>query len=262
MTPDESQELGCLYVWRTRKRGYEAEVFSWVCEEQREQGVGERLYRFAETWVPAVWPMKTSTWPGHKTPWEEWYSMPDKDPPNWPGNPPSYALVPHRMVPDSFRVPDQVKTKRFILTPLRLTMDSVAKNYEAVVSSLDHLKSTFRPDGHWTEGTTFEESIVDVGYFDFSWYFRAVFAYSVRDPNDAYQLGCLYVAPTRKVGYQAEVHTWVRESELSTGLEDELNEFSHKWLRKQWPFEKVAWPGRDIGWDQWGTMPEYDPVPA
>ena len=262
MTPDESVELGCLYVWRTRKRGYEAEIFSWVCDEPRKQGIGERLYQFAEKWVPEAWPFDKTTWPGRRVPWQDWYALPDKDPANWPGSPPSFALVPHRIVPDSFRVPHRIEAKRFILVPLLLTMDAVAKDFEAFMSSQEYLKTTFRPGEGWPEGTTFQDALVDVGYWEFLWHFRESFAYSVRDPEDNYELGCLYVTPSRKAGYQAEVHSWVRESAVVTGLDEEVNEFSHTWIQEQWPFEKVAWPGRDIGWDQWRETPDYDPEPV
>jgi len=262
MTPDERTELGCLYVYRTRKLGYDAEIYCWVRRKEAEEGLRERVYEFAEAWVPDVWPFGRTTWPGWKIPWPEWYALPDKAPENWPGNPPSHALLPRRLVPDSFQIPTKVEKKRFVLVPLHLSMDTVAKHHEAIMSSVDHLNASFPPSGDWPRGKRFEDAVVDVGSLHFHWYSRGAFAYSLRDPGDARALGCISIEPTRKVGYQAEVCSWVRESELRSGLDEEVNEFTHAWIQSQWPFDRVAWPGRDFNWAAWGAMPEYelDPV--
>ncbi len=256
MTPDEREELGCLYVYGTRKLGYEAEVVSWVRSDDLRE-LGEKIYQFAESWVPEQWPFEAITWPGRKTPWVDWFELPDKDPQNWSGNPPSYALVPRRLVADSFAVPDTLDSDRFKLLPLHLNMDSVAKHYEACVSSIDHLEGVFGPENDWYEDKSFQEAIADVGYFHFFWHTRGAFVYSVRNPEDTREIGCLYVMPTEKEGYQAEVYVWAREDALGSGLEEELDEFSHHWIEMAWPFESVAWPGREIGWAEWKSLPDW-----
>lgn len=258
MSPDESTELGCLYIYRTRKKGYDAEIISWVRDRELRRGFGEEIFRFAETWVPEVWPFENTTWPGRKISWEEWYGLPDKDPQNWQENSPSYALIPQRLVPDSFQVPSGTQSNRFSLIPLQLSMDTITKNYEAYMMSAEYLKETFRPNDDWPIGTTFEEAIVDVGYFHFYWHTRGAFVYSIRDPENVRELGCLYITSTHKAGFQAEARFWVRESELTKSLEEEIDEFSHNWIRESWPFERVAWPGRDIGWEEWEKLPEWD----
>ena len=68
--------------------------------------------------------------------------------------------------------------------------------------------------------------------------------------------GCVYVNPTRKRGYDAAVFLWARQSELAGGLETRLYAAVREWIAKEWPFAKVAFPGRDIGWDEWRAVPD------
>jgi len=44
---------------------------------------------------------------------------------------------------------------------------------------------------------------------------------------------------------------WVRESELNTGLDSRLFETVRIWLKDDWPFENLAFPGRLIPWEDW-----------
>ena len=69
-------------------------------------------------------------------------------------------------------------------------------------------------------------------------------------------LGCVYIEPTQKSGYDAEIYLWARQSELASGLEEELYEKVQQWLLESWPFSKVAFPGRNMDWDHWNTLPE------
>ena len=60
--------------------------------------------------------------------------------------------------------------------------------------------------------------------------------------------------PTRKPGYDAVVYLWARQSELAGGLETLLYAAVKDWIAKEWPFKKVAFPGRDIAWETWRAM--------
>jgi hypothetical protein len=66
----------------------------------------------------------------------------------------------------------------------------------------------------------------------------------------------VYIEPTRKEGFDAEVYLWARKSELANGLEDRLYDAVQKWVTEEWPFEKVAFPGRSIDWDIWAEIPD------
>jgi hypothetical protein len=42
---------------------------------------------------------------------------------------------------------------------------------------------------------------------------------------------------------------WVRQSEILNGLDKILFSNVKKWIQEKWPFEKVAYPGREVNWD-------------
>ena len=66
----------------------------------------------------------------------------------------------------------------------------------------------------------------------------------------------VYINPTRKRGHDAVVYFWVRQSELGKGLDARLSSAVRHWIAQQWPFEKVAYPGRDIEWEAWRAIPD------
>jgi hypothetical protein len=49
---------------------------------------------------------------------------------------------------------------------------------------------------------------------------------------------------------------WVRESELSTGLDSRLFETVKVWLKDDWPFKNPAFPGRVISWEDLEKLPQ------
>lgn len=69
-------------------------------------------------------------------------------------------------------------------------------------------------------------------------------------------LGCVYIEPTRKQGYDAEVYLWARETKLGTGLDARLLDAVKRWLGREWPFTNIAFPGRELPWPQWNTIAE------
>ena len=43
----------------------------------------------------------------------------------------------------------------------------------------------------------------------------------------------------------------LEQSELASGLERRLHDAVRSWVRDAWPFERVAFPGRDTSWEDW-----------
>src|SRR5262245_58847566 len=64
-------------------------------------------------------------------------------------------------VPADFRVPEKLETKEFRLR--MLTVNDVVKDYDAVMTSVEHLK-TIWPESTWPEGLTFEQDLIDLGW--------------------------------------------------------------------------------------------------
>lgn len=160
----------------------------------------------------------------------------------------------HPLVPKDFDVPVLFDRERFRLR--MLSVNDLVKDFDAVVSSRDHLNDLFGPG--WPEGLTLEQNLVDLGWHQKEFERRTSFAYTVVAPDESRVLGCVYIYPTRKKGYDAEVHLWARQSELAGGLEDELLEAVRGWLRREWPFENPALPGRDIPWEVWQEIDERE----
>jgi hypothetical protein len=68
---------------------------------------------------------------------------------------------PSTLVADDFMVPDVLETPEFRLR--MLTVNDLIKDYDAVMSSVEHLKSVW-PGSGWPEGLTLEEDLVDLGW--------------------------------------------------------------------------------------------------
>jgi len=152
-----------------------------------------------------------------------------------------------------FKVPATLETAEFRLR--MLTVNDVVKDFDAVITSVDHLKAVFGSGG-WPEGPTLEQNLIDLGWHQKEFQRRRSFAYTVVTPSESRVIGCVYINPTPKRGYDAVVFLWARQSELKGGLETRLNAAVHEWLAKDWPFKKVAFPGRDIEMAAWQSLPD------
>ena len=155
-------------------------------------------------------------------------------------------------VPTEFEVPAKLETKEFRLR--MLTVNDVVKDYDAVMTSVAHLKTVW-PGSTWPEGLTFEQDLIDLGWHQKEFQMRRSFAYTVVTPSESQVTGCVYINPTPKRGYDAVVYLWARQSELAGGLESRLYTAVREWMAKDWPFKKVAFPGRSIDWDTWRNIP-------
>ena len=156
-------------------------------------------------------------------------------------------------VPPGFAVPATLEAKEFRLR--MLTVNDVVKDYDAVMTSVAHLK-TIWPGGTWPEGLTFEQDLIDLGWHQREFQTRRSFAYTVVTPSESQVTGCVYINPTAKRGYDAVVYLWARQSELAGGLESRLYAEVGEWIAKEWPFKKVAFPGRNIDWATWRSIPD------
>jgi hypothetical protein len=160
-----------------------------------------------------------------------------------------------RLVPDGFEAPATLESARFRMR--MLSVHDVVKDYDAVMSSVDHLQSTFsRPNGFdWPEGLTLEDDLIDLGWHQREFTSGYFFAYTVMNPDESRCLGCVYINPTRRTGFDAAVVLWVRADELASGLDDELYGAVRDWIASAWPFENPAFPGREIPAEEWYRLP-------
>jgi RimJ/RimL family protein N-acetyltransferase len=151
--------------------------------------------------------------------------------------------------------PPLLETERFRLRSL--TVHDVVKDYDAVMTSREHLWELFGEAWGWPPtDLTLEEDLIDLGWHQKEFKRRSTFAYAVMNLDESRLLGCVYVDPPTKRGYDAEVTWWVRSSELASGLDEELGETVRAWIGKAWPFSQVVYPGRDIAWSEYKALPD------
>ncbi len=147
------------------------------------------------------------------------------------------------MVPDEFEVPPLLETDEYLLRPL--TVDDVIRDYDAVMSSVDRLVGVFG-EGTWPVGLTLAEDLVDLGWHQREFTLRHSFAYTVVTLDGTTCLGCVYLYPSEAapLGQAADVYLWVRSSAEPSGLDGRLESRVREWLRDDWPFPEVHFPGR------------------
>lgn len=155
-------------------------------------------------------------------------------------------------LPADFSAPRVFETERLRLRPL--TLNDAVKDYAAVMESETHLKTVFRPGSVWPTGMALEENLVDCAWHQKEFELGSSFTYTVVDLAETAVLGCLYIYPTRKPGYDAEISCWVRQSQLASGLDAHLFESAEAWIAKDWPLKNPAYPGRHISWEAWRAL--------
>lgn len=163
-----------------------------------------------------------------------------------PGPPP--------FVSPDFPVPTEYAQPTYKLVPLG---PELAKHdYAAYMSSIDHLRSTFT-GGNWPHaGLTMKEAVKDVEGEQARFQARRSFTYAVLSLDGTTELGCVYIQPSRKEGYDAAVRLWVTKAQFDAGFDAKLYADMKEWVATAWPFKKVAWPKRDISAEDWDKLPK------
>ncbi|MCX6094677.1 MAG: hypothetical protein NTY63_07665 [Candidatus Bipolaricaulota bacterium] len=141
-------------------------------------------------------------------------------------------------------MPDQTKSQRLVLRPLRAT--DVALDYDAVMSSATELHRWNA--GYWPrDGFTLAENRADLERHEREHVERKAFTYTVLSPDEARCLGCVYIQPVWSeaaplcggAARAATVGFWVRTSEIPNDLDRHLLAVLLEWLRDDWPFDCV-----------------------
>ncbi len=164
------------------------------------------------------------------------------------------AKSPSLFVPEKFEAPDLLIHDKFILLPLSVKYSTL--DYEAIISSTEHLKSIFGTNTQWPEGLTIEQNIKEIEIHEEYFKNKNAFAYSVFTPDKKEIIGCVYINPAYKKGYDASVIMWVRKTSFDKGLDDILYKIVSDWLINTWTFRNIGFPGRDISWEEWNKIKE------
>ena len=156
------------------------------------------------------------------------------------------------IIPNTFILPTVLETQRMRLRPL--TIQDVVRDYEAVMESEERLRTVFRPHGEWPAGLTLEQNTIELGWHQVEFQERTSFAYTVENLAATKILGCMYIYPTLKQGYDVEISMWVRQSQVDSGLDEHLFETVEGWINEVWPFQNPGYPGRTISFDEWQEL--------
>jgi hypothetical protein len=149
----------------------------------------------------------------------------------------------NKLVPNDFVVPEKMETDGFRLR--MLTINDVVKDYDAVMTSLDHLRGTFGEGTKWpSKDLTLEQDLIDLGWHQKEFQTRMSFAYTVMTLDESRCLGCVYIVPSPVEGYDVDVYAWVRKSAFDEGMDGVLFGTVRDWLATAWPFTNVRYPGR------------------
>lgn len=156
-------------------------------------------------------------------------------------------------VPADFAAPIAVEAPSFKLVPLGPALVDV--DFAAYMSSIEHLQKTFTRGTDWPhKGISAADAMKDMQTEQARFDRRQSFAYAVLTPDGTRERGSVYVSPSPIAGYDAVVKLWVTKAEYDAGFDAELYAWVTTWVQKDWPFQKVAYPGRSIDWKTWDLM--------
>jgi len=168
-----------------------------------------------------------------------------------PGAPTPAARPP--LVAADFVVPTAIDGPGFKLVPFSPALAKI--DYAAYMSSIEHLQTTFSRTTEWPrEGITDADAIKDMEGEQARFVARKAFDYSVQTPDGSRELGSVYITPSPVAGYDAVVRLWVTKADYDRGFDAELYRWVQEWVKKDWPFAKVAYPGRAIDWATWDAL--------
>lgn len=164
-----------------------------------------------------------------------------------------------KIVPNDFVVPELYKSSEFKLKPL--IINDVVIDYEIVMSSLDYLcgpKFPFGvlgPNRKWPfKSLTIVDDLIDLAWHQKEFRSRSSFAYKILSPDEFDYLGCIYIFPSEKMEYEVDVYSWIKANRADGSLDDQVFKAVFDWVKKDWPFKKVAYPGRIISWEIWNNL--------
>jgi hypothetical protein len=156
-------------------------------------------------------------------------------------------------IPAGFSAPTLVEAEGFKLVPLGPELVKI--DFDAYMSSIKHLQETYSRTTSWPrEGISDADAMLDMETEQKRFEARESFAYGVLTPDGTREFGSLYVRPSKIPGYDAVVSMWVTKADFDAGFDAKLYTWATQWVAAEWPFAKVAYPGRDIDWATWDGL--------
>jgi hypothetical protein len=160
--------------------------------------------------------------------------------------------LPAEFVPADFVVPRTLQGEGFLLKPLGPEHND--SDHAAWSGSIDHIHATpgftaaLWQGDDWPYPMSSEQNLADLQMHAREFAAREAFAYTVLDSGrddagEADVIGCVYIDPDTSGAANAMVRCWVRADRAH--LDEPLADAVRHWLRTDWPFASVRFPGRD-----------------
>lgn len=156
------------------------------------------------------------------------------------------------LVPPDFKVPERLDGPGYYLRMLGI--GDLEKDFEAVMDSAERLHGLFDPESRWPDGLTKQEDLIDLAWHQREFTIRHSFAYTVMSSDESRCLGCVYIFPSDRRGFDAKVFFWVRTDPNAEMRDTALGRLVQTWITERWPFKAVAYPGRNQSWETWQTL--------
>ena len=150
-------------------------------------------------------------------------------------------------VPENFEVPKTFRDTPFRLSVLELSVAEI--DYQVVMSSRERLRGVFNEYDNWpADDLSLAANIRDLVRHQREFEARIAFAYAVHECDGAGYWGRIYIEPS-DTEYDAEVYLWVSDAQVAR--DKQLYDVVKAWIANDWPFRRVAYPGREPSWPRW-----------
>jgi hypothetical protein len=154
-------------------------------------------------------------------------------------------------LPHGFEAPISISEEQFYLEPLAPKHNDI--DYDAWHSSVTELQGIFGPGNEWPrENYSKEQNLEDLERHYQEFVDKYAFAYTILNPDKEQCIGCLYIRPTTVAAFETHVDFWFRSSYKH--LEEPFFQWLKAWLKSNWGFSAIAFPGREIAWEEYNEL--------
>jgi len=135
-----------------------------------------------------------------------------------------------------------LRTELFVLEPLGPEHNEA--DHAAWTQSIEHIRQTpgFARRTWPVDSMSLEQNAADMAMHARDFADRSGFTYTVLDPASGDVIGCLYLYPPRREGYDVDVRSWVRADRAE--LDKPLYDLVCRWLADSWPFTRPDYAAR------------------
>jgi virginiamycin B lyase len=160
-----------------------------------------------------------------------------------PTTTPAFAKKMKLFVPDTFMAPRPPDVGKYIWH--HLSPEILEQDYQFLVDA-----------GRKPESIDKGEDYGELKRHQWEFQNMSAFAYGVLTPDEQKEVACVYVNPSKKAGYEAQVRVWIAKPGADPAFDKELDVAVRAWVKAKWPFTQVGFPGLDMTIEEWNRLPD------